>query len=419
MLNKSICFFLLLIPFLGFSQLEETRRIVETLCSEEFHGRGYVNKGDSIAADFLAEEFKKIGIEPMGDSYFQRFNIKGVQTFPSDMHISMNGKELIPGKHFMVDPNSTGFQGELNPQLITWEEIIDETKFRNILQSVQTNGKNALAVNLIGAKGDTLKKLRGISKALTEAFPVIEIIDRKFTWSVGRKELDNFLVYVQDSIFSDKNISVNVTAKWIPKYQSQNVIATIPAKKKCTKTIVFTAHYDHLGRMGTNTYFPGANDNASGTAMLLTMAKYFKENPSKYNVVFIAFGGEEAGLLGSKYYTENPFFPLKKIKFLANLDIMGSGEDGITVVNATLFKKQFELLQSINNEYQLLKQVKRRGPAANSDHYWFTEKGVPAFFIYTMGDNNHYHDVFDKYSELSFSEYEDITKLLIEFLKQL
>jgi Zn-dependent M28 family amino/carboxypeptidase len=171
--------------------------------------------------------------------------------------------------------------------------------------------------------------------------------------------------------------------------------------------------------MGSNTYFPGANDNASGTAMLFTMAKYFKENPSDYNVMFIAFAGEEAGLLGSKYFVENPILKLKKIKFLVNLDIMGSGEDGITAVNATVFEKEFELLQCINEEKKLLTKVKRRGPSANSDHYWFTENGVPAFFIYTMGPNKHYHDIFDTYEELSFREYDDITDLLITFVRRL
>jgi aminopeptidase YwaD len=148
------------------------------------------------------------------------------------------------------------------------------------------------------------------------------------------------------------------------------------------------------------------------------MAKYFKENPQDYNVLFIAFAGEEAGLHGSKYFVEHPLFKLKKMSFLLNLDIMGSGEEGITVVNATLFEQQFNLLKEINTEKNLLTQVKSRGPAANSDHYWFTVKGVPAFFIYTMGPNKHYHDVFDTYEELSFQEYEDITTLLVEFGKR-
>ena len=104
---------------------------------------------------------------------------------------------------------------------------------------------------------------------------------------------------------------------------------------------------------------------------------------------------------------------------MVNLDIMGSGEEGITAVNATLHKKEFKKLQKLNAKYDLLTVVKPRGPAANSDHYWFTNRNVPAFFIYTMGPNKHYHDVFDTYAELSFSEYEDITELLVRFVSKL
>jgi Zn-dependent M28 family amino/carboxypeptidase len=193
----------------------------------------------------------------------------------------------------------------------------------------------------------------------------------------------------------------------------------LPAKRKTKKTIFITAHYDHLGRMGSETYFPGANDNASGTSMLITLANHFKQHSSKYNLAFIAFAGEEAGLLGSKHYVEHPVKPLKNIHFLLNLDIMGSGEEGITVVNATLHDSLFNVLTKINSERSYLSQIKSRGPAANSDHYWFTQNGVPAFFIYTMGPNKHYHDVFDLYENLSFSAYQDIRDLLIHFIEEL
>ena len=98
---------------------------------------------------------------------------------------------------------------------------------------------------------------------------------------------------------------------------------------------------------------------------------------------------------------------------------MGSGEEGITAVNATLFEDQFETLQQVNSKKNYLSKIKSRGPAANSDHYWFTELGVPCFFIYTMGPNKHYHDVFDTYEELSFAEYNDLFQLLIDFEKEL
>ena len=134
-------------------------------------------------------------------------------------------------------------------------------------------------------------------------------------------------------------------------------------------------------------------------------------------MVFVAFAGEEAGLLGSKYYVEHPVFPLKNMRFLLNLDIMGSGEDGITCVNSTLFKKEFDRLLQLNEEVNYLPIIKPRGPAANSDHYFFTESGVPAFFIYTMGPNKNYHDVFDTYEALSFDKFDEIEQLLLEFIR--
>jgi Zn-dependent M28 family amino/carboxypeptidase len=103
---------------------------------------------------------------------------------------------------------------------------------------------------------------------------------------------------------------------------------------------------------------------------------------------------------------------------MLNLDIMGSGEEGITVVNSTLFPKEFQTLQKLNKKKKAVPLVKPRGPAANSDHYFFTEAGVPAFFIYTMGPNKHYHDVFDTYDALSFKAFDRLSKLFDEFIRK-
>ncbi|MCJ8289796.1 MAG: M28 family peptidase [Flavobacteriales bacterium] len=413
---------LLLIGYSSNAQIEEVRRITKTLCSPEFHGRGYVNNGDSIAADFLVAEFGKIGVGAYKKSpMLQFFEIEGVNRFPGEMSVSQNGRDLEPGVHFMVDPSSGGTKKTLIPFIVSIETALDQELLGSeIARFVEDRRGNALFLDFGAAKGDTLKQLRGLGKALAVHYPVIEVMNSKFTWSVGREKLIHPLIYIQDSIANKHaNFDVHIDAELLDKYKTQNVIAHIPSKKKCAKTIVFTAHYDHLGRMGASTYFPGGNDNASGTAMLISMANYFKKNPSDFNILFIAFAGEEAGLVGSKYFTENPILKLKKIRFLINLDIMGSGEEGVTAVNATLFEDEFKLLNEINDEKQLLTRIKKRGPAANSDHYWFTEKGVPAFFIYTMGPNKNYHDVFDTYEALSFVEYDDITNLLVTFVERL
>ena len=412
--------FLVLTKLVAFGQKSEVERITKTLCSPEFHGRGYVNKGDSIAAEFIAAEFKKIGLKPLKQSYFQSFNLS-VNTFPNEMTLQHNGRTLLPGVHYLVDPASAGGKVELRPKLISIETALNVEQLIEEIKSI-SNGKeyNAIALDFRKLSADTLKKVAGLTEELGGILPVFELTDRKFTWSVADNQLKNPLIQIQDSIFSaGSNFSISIDARMLNNYTSRNVLAYLPAKKKTKKTVIYSAHYDHLGRMGAETYFPGANDNASGTAMLLSMANYFKEHPVDYNILFIAFAGEEAGLLGSKYFVEHPLIKLKTISFLLNLDIMGSGEDGITVVNATLFDQEFKDLQAINTEKNLLKQVKSRGPAANSDHYWFTQMGVPAFFIYTMGPNKNYHDVFDSQANLSFVEYDDITTLLVEFTKRL
>ena len=88
-----------------FGQNPQTKTFIETLCSPSFHGRGYVNNGDSIAANYIAKGFQEIGLLPLTESYFQEFNFP-VQTFPRACELKMDGESLIPGVHFLVAPNS-------------------------------------------------------------------------------------------------------------------------------------------------------------------------------------------------------------------------------------------------------------------------------------------------------------------------
>jgi Zn-dependent M28 family amino/carboxypeptidase len=179
--------------------------------------------------------------------------------------------------------------------------------------------------------------------------------------------------------------------------------------------IVLMAHYDHFGKMG-KALFPGANDNASGVAMLLSLACYFSQHQPEYTTVFIAFGAEEIGLVGSKYFVEHPPFDLDKIKFLMNFDLAGTGDEGIQVVNGSVYQSEFDRLKALNSESEYLPQVKIRGSACNSDHCSFDQKGVPGFYIYTLGGIRAYHDIYDKYETLPFTEFEDYFQLVTEFL---
>jgi Zn-dependent M28 family amino/carboxypeptidase len=170
--------------------------------------------------------------------------------------------------------------------------------------------------------------------------------------------------------------------------------------------------------MGKQTYFPGANDNASGVAMMLSIAKEIQGQPlPNHNVLFIAFAGEEIGLEGSSFFVNQHILGGDQISLVLNLDIMGSGEEGITVVNGTVYPQLFQRLVELNESTQSVNQIKPRGKAANSDHYPFSEAGIPAVFIYTMGPNKNYHDIHDKAEALSFDRFDQLHYLLVRFLQ--
>ena len=418
MLNLKLLFFAFILGFPSFSQIDDYKRITSTLCSPDFHGRGYVNKGDSIAADFIKEEFQKIGLKPRKKNFLQAFNL-GVNTFPSKMLVQVGDKPLIPGIDFIVAPESGSFTGEIYPKELSVEQFLNEESLILEIKKVLNNKgiSNAILYNSVGVQSDTNNRIHSIIQQVLSIVPVIEIVDSKFMWSVGREQMKNPYIKIQSNVKLEALLLVNIDAKFQSNYSSQNVIAYLPSKKWNAKTIVVTAHYDHLGRLGIDTYFPGANDNASGIGVMLLMADYFKNNKVDKNILFIAFGGEEAGLIGSHYFVNHPTFPLRKIDFVLNIDIMGSGDEGITAVNSVEQELAFNLLNNINSEKKLVSQIKKRGQTRNSDHYWFSEKGIPAIFIYTRGSNKNYHDINDLYENLVFDEVEDLKELFTSFIR--
>ena len=351
------------------------RKIVDTLASPAFWGRGYTKGGMKKAALFLAKEFKLIGLQPLDKKEFLQSFSFSANTFPGEMKVEINNKKLRPGIDFIVSEESKGLKAKGNFQ-----------------QADSVNFSNAPShLNII--------------------------FEKKLTWSASQEQADFTLIKIDKNKFSEipKTFKIKIENKFIEKFEAANVCAMVSGTAQPDSFIFITAHYDHLGGMGKDTYFPGANDNASGVALLLSLAKYYAAHPQKYSIGFILFAAEEIGLLGSKYYTEHPIVPLKNIRFLTNTDLAGTGEEGITVVNATVFPKEFAVMNKINGENKYLASIGARGKAANSDHYWFTEKGVPAFFFYTKGGVTFYHDVNDKAATLPLNEQPDLLKLIVKF----
>ncbi|MBI2258532.1 MAG: M20/M25/M40 family metallo-hydrolase [Flavobacteriia bacterium] len=410
------CFF----TFNLYSQNEEIKSLCKNLCSEKYFGRGYVKGGDSLSAFYIADEFKKRGLQSINGTFFQEFYFD-VNTFPSHMELKIDDKLLKPGIDFLVDPSSGSSKKKWNFQLLKPNDLLENSSFSVLLDKISNNNSiNSIVIQAKDLKGDSLKQIKSVAKKLSDYYDVILILSEKLTFSVSNVQMKHTLIYLKDlEVQKNSLVESNIISQLKSNHKARNVLAVLPAKKPTNHYLFITAHYDHLGGMGDKVFFPGANDNASGTSMLFALTDLLSTQKRKKNIVFIAFAGEEAGLIGSKYYVDHPLIPLTNIDFVLNLDIMGSGEEGITVVNATEYPKIFDKLVNTNKNNKYLSNIKKRGKAANSDHYWFSENGVPAFFIYTMGPNKNYHDVLDTYENLSFNEYNDLIEFLSNFIKKI
>ncbi|SKB96340.1 Peptidase family M28 [Parapedobacter luteus] len=428
MCRKFIAIVLFIVPsLLTSAQSDDTqyaKRVVKRLASPAFNGRGYAANGDKKAARFIAAEMKKTGVKPLFENdYFQHFEL-GANTFPGDLRVSLDNHRLTPGVDFIVWSGSPSVDGRFAVNTIKRSDLYgDRVPVSDIVKDghflLIDNRKPADESRELARQADAA--ILFLRNDADIALPgVIIYDDSKLTWSSQTKPSARPVIFVNQPRLDPQGISsiaITVESVWTPNYTTQNVAGIIPGTASPDSMIVVCAHYDHLGRMGKKTYIPGANDNASGTAFILDLARHYANHPPKYSMVFIAFSGEESGLLGSKAFVKNTPVDLAKIKFLINFDMVGTGDDGITVVNAPIFPEAFSRMTQLNDDQQYLKAINSRGESCNSDHCPFYQEGVPSFFIYTQGGIAAYHDIHDRASTLPFTAYVQLKSLIIDFFK--
>ncbi len=409
---KVVVFLLFVFPFCLFSQdIEYARQVISELSSKEFHGRAYTNKGDKIAADYIKQELIKLNIKAVNNSYFQEFNISA-NTITSKIQLKIDDNKLVPGEDFVILNSSEKCKGKYILKKI------DTSFFSNPV--FQDYSKTFIVIDINDFKTKEQKEAFHLLKYtnFVKARGIIDISKSKPSQIQSQKANNFVTIELCKEKFNtnSQTISIGFRNKFHKKYTTQNIIGYIEGK--VDTFIMFGGHYDHLGDMGKYTFFPGANDNASGCAMILNLAKYYSNLKTKpyYSIAFVFFSAEELGILGSKYFSENPVIPLSKIKFFFNLDLVGTGEEGIKVVNGSILKKEFNLLTSINKKNNYLPKISPRGEAMNSDHYFIHKKGVKSVFIYTLGGYSEYHNIYDIAETLKLTGFENLFKLLIDFV---
>ncbi|MBN2747449.1 MAG: M28 family peptidase [Bacteroidales bacterium] len=400
--------------FSNAQDLKYARSLDSTLSSPEFGGRGYVDNGEKLAAQFLSNQMKSIGVQYFTKNYFQPFDFS-INTIQSQ-EVKIDNLNLHAGDQYLVFSNSPSIKGSF-PIVYLPDSLFDD---KEAVAKFFSNPQLKSSFVITEKRFSFLK--------FQEDFPAKGLIyrsDKKLFWHVSkaRTQAKFTVIEVLDSLVSpnSSSITLSVKSKFIKKYSARNVIGYTKGKLYPDSFIVFTAHFDHLGKMGSDVYFPGANDNASGVSLILDLARHFSQpsNQPDYSVVYALVSGEEVGLLGSFYLADNPLFPLNNISSLINLDMVGTGSEGIAVINARVFPQIYKRLSEINKTENYLVEVKERGESCNSDHCAFYKKGIPSVFIHTMGKENvEYHTITDDYSRMTFTDYEDLFRLLRDYINQ-
>lgn len=236
--------------------------------------------------------------------------------------------------------------------------------------------------------------------------------------------LDKLKIPYQRQTFNTRGVSTD------------NIIANIvPKNSKSDTVIVIGAHFDHLGSRGS-TYYPGADDNASGTAGLMAIATALNHYKDKlqHTVSLQFYSAEEWGLIGSEYYTNNPMLPLdnpdiKKHIAMINLDMIGYLRGNYSETeNTTSYRDTDEFMEcyssvdlrgivsDLSSKYKFSTKISGYRPGG-SDHAPFYRKGIPVVFLHT-GSHPHYHKITDTPEKLNYEGLVLVTKLAFEiFIK--
>jgi hypothetical protein len=203
----------------------------------------------------------------------------------------------------------------------------------------------------------------------------------------------------------------------------RNVIAYLD--KKAKKTIVIGAHFDHLGmggqgslHRGDSAIHNGADDNASGTAALLALAKVFKYETLKSNILFVAFSGEENGLWGSNYFVKNPTLDLKTINYMINMDMVGrlNEEKSLAIYGVGTSPSFSKVLDPINADS--LKLVPSESGVGPSDHTSFYLQDLPVLHFFT-GQHADYHKPSDDADKINYEGLVQVVRYISRLVAQL
>ena len=397
--------------------LAQYKRVVKELSSAKYQGRGYARDGANKAGKYLEKAYRKVGVDAVTRQHFTL----DINTFPGDMKLSVDGRRLVAGTDFTVREYCPAAHGTYPLYYIDTLHYDARKIFGDLAKLEYKDAYVVCDFWFTYKHSDDFKKLQSANGAPNAGLILTWDEPLKFYKAYGEKVNPKPVIWVLSKQIprNSKSITVDIDNKFLKNYRCFNVIASVEGMRH-DSCYVFTAHYDHLGNLGRKVFYPGANDNASGSAMLVTLAAHFAQMKPKYDMFFIAFSGEDANLRGSGYYAEHPVYPLEMIRYLINVDMVGDDNPVLYCETSDQGQRGYELFEKINSEKRYFKSLNHGKLAANSDHYPFAQHGVPCIFLENAEGSAfpYYHTTKDNWKNAVFDSYVPVFKLITDFIER-
>ena len=305
--------------------LDHYKKIVKELSSKKYQGRGYARDGANKAGTYLAKEFAKAGVDTV---VCQPFTLD-INTFCGKMKLWADGKKLKAGVDYSMREYSPGVYGEFPVYHVDTLHFDPEKMYADLAKPEYANCLVACEFWFAYRHGKDFARLQKAGECTNAGLIQTWTSPIKFYKAYGHRVVEKPIIWMTpEAVEGIHTVRAKIDNKFLKGYECFNVIGKVEGRRH-DSCFVFTAHYDHLGNLGKRVYYPGANDNASGTAAIVTLAAHYAQHRPEYDMYFIAFSGEDANLRGSEYYAQHPLVPLEQIKYLWHkLIAVQSGESG-------------------------------------------------------------------------------------------
>ncbi|MBI9038783.1 MAG: M20/M25/M40 family metallo-hydrolase [Bacteroidales bacterium] len=456
--------------------IAELKEHITYLASDSIKGRKPGTPEGLLSAEYIKNSFTETGLKPLADDGFQYFEIVTNVNLGDNNSLKIGDYSAKPDEDYI--PYSFSSNGKLFSQVVFagygFDIDIDSLKW-NDYENIDVNGKwvmllrgdpepdnpdskfydfakardkvltakdkGAAGVLLVsGIRFDETDKLVALYYDKTKSgsgIPVLNI-KRNIADKILEKNKKTVEQIENEIIENKKPLSFAVPFEVLSeteiiqqKVRTQNVIAVLEGNDPILKDefIIIGGHYDHLGMggYGSGSRMPdtiavhnGADDNASGVSGILEIAeKLAAKNNNKRSIIFMAFGGEEMGLLGSKYFVNNPLIELKNVVAMVNIDMIGRlnesnkiliGGTGTSVEAETILNNSLEEI-----DIKLSFSPEGFGP---SDHASFYAENIPVFFVST-GAHEDYHTPMDDVEKINFEGQKAISDYLVNVVDDL